>query len=51
MKLCTMSPHTTVRTILESRPKLLTAVFTCLTLLAQAGTVAAGGSCGVITGP
>lgn len=46
-----MSPLTTARTMFASCPKLLTVVFTGVMLLAQAGTVAAGRTCGVITGP
>lgn len=46
-----MSPLAIARSTLESRPRLLAAAFTCTVLLAQAGTAAASGNCGVISGP
>lgn len=51
MKLCTMSPNITLRNTLESRPRIVSALFTACLLLAQMGTAAASGNCGVITGP
>lgn len=50
-----MSPITalknSLRTALESRPRTISALFTLTVLLAQMGTAAASGNCGVITGP
>lgn len=50
-----MSPLTALqnafRTTLEAHPRTITALFTVTALLAQMGTAAASGNCGVITGP
>lgn len=46
-----MSPITRLTSTLETHPRLTSAIFTATILLSQAGAVAAGGNCGVITGP
>lgn len=50
-----MSPHSTLRnkigSPLEAHPRAITALFTVMILLAQMGTAAASGNCGIITGP